>query len=292
MRTPSLRRHKARSLGVVTLNGHDHYLGSWPAEKRKPPPAVQAEYDRLIAEWLANGRRPLVKGAAPSGPTVGEVILGFWAHAQRHYRHEDGTSTTEVAAYRDALRPLRDMYSTLPAADCSPLKLKAVRQRMVDAGLTRALINRRVGKVVRMFKWAVAEELVPVEVYQALRAVPGLQKGRCDAKEAPPVLPVEDERVEATLPHLLPTVAAMVRLQRLTGMRPGEVCALRPCDLDTTGPVWLYRPGQHKTKHRGKARVVALGPKAQEVLRPRLRHRCPLCGVEGLPDEIAWRESL
>jgi integrase len=49
-------------------------------------------------------------------------------------------------------------------------------------------------------------------------------------------------------------------------MRPGEVCRLRPCDVDRSGPVWLYRPGRHKTAYRGRERVVPIGPKAQAVL--------------------------
>ena len=30
------------------------------------------------------------------------------------------------------------------------------------------------------------------------------------------------------------------------------------------GDVWMFRPKEHKTAHKGKARVVASGPKAQE----------------------------
>jgi integrase len=81
--------------------------------------------------------------------------------------------------------------------------------------------------------------------------------------------------VEATLPHLNTHVAAMVRLQQLTGARPGEVCILRACDIDMTGHVWLYRPGsdqgpdgQHKTAYAGRKRVIALGPQAQASLKP------------------------
>jgi integrase len=59
----------------------------------------------------------------------------------------------------------------------------------------------------------------------------------------------------------------MIELQLLTGMRPGEVCAMRPADVDTTGAVWVYRPGQHKLAYRGRPREVVLGPKAQAVLR-------------------------
>jgi hypothetical protein len=35
-----------------------------------------------------------------------------------------------------------------------------------------------------------------------------------------------------------------------------------------TGEIWAYRPHRHKNKHRGKDRVVYLGPQAQEVIRP------------------------
>jgi hypothetical protein len=60
-------------------------------------------------------------------------------------------------------------------------------------------------------------------VYQALRAVPGLPKGRGAARETDPVTPPPEGHVEAALPFLRPPVAAMVKLQLYTGMRPGEV---------------------------------------------------------------------
>jgi integrase len=72
--------------------------------------------------------------------------------------------------------------------------------------------------------------------------------------------------VDTTLPHLPEVVADMVRLQRLTGMRPAELCMLRPCDIDRSKDVWIYRPATHKTQHLGKERVVFIGPKAQGVL--------------------------
>jgi integrase len=60
----------------------------------------------------------------------------------------------------------------------------------------------------------------------------------------------------------------MVRLQRLVGCRPGEICRLRPCDTDRSDAVWVYRPFQHKTKHRGHNRLIFIGPQAQEILGP------------------------
>jgi hypothetical protein len=39
-------------------------------------------------------------------------------------------------------------------------------------------MNARIERVRRIFKWAVAEELVPPSVHQSVVAVNGLQRGR------------------------------------------------------------------------------------------------------------------
>jgi integrase len=63
----------------------------------------------------------------------------------------------------------------------------------------------------------------------------------------------------------------MIELQRLTGMRPGEVVVMRTQDVDATGRLWTYTPQRHKTQHRGHSRTVFLGPKAQAIVTPWLR---------------------
>jgi integrase len=111
--------------------------------------------------------------------------------------------------------------------------------------------------------------MLPVTIHQALQTVEGLRKGRSTAKERPPIVPVSDKAIEATLTHLSPTVGAMVRLQRLTGMRPQEVVGLRPIDIDMSDPeCWVYRPDRHKGEHHERDRIVFIGPRAIEVLRP------------------------
>jgi integrase len=258
---------------VVTLNGRDHYLGHWPASSKKPPEAVQLAYDRLLAEWLASGRqvRPEPAEDKAGALSVNEVMLAFICHAQQHYRRADGTHTSELGEFTAALKPLKELYGMLPVAEFGPTKLKAVRQRMIDADLSRGVFNQRVGRLVRMFKWAVSEELAPVSVWRALTTVRGLEKGRTLARETEPVKPVLEEEVEATLPYVLPPVRAMIELQLVTGMRPGEVRIMRACDIDMSGEVWLYRPAHHKTRHRGKERVVAIGPRGQEIIEPFLK---------------------
>jgi integrase len=198
---------------------------------------------------------------------MAELLLAFLGHAEQHYRSHDGELTSEIYEVKVVVRALRELYADTPVAEFGPLALKAARQKWVNEKRSRSECNRRVGMVKRIFKWAVSEQLAPPDVYHAIATVPGLQKGRTLAHETEAVEPVNDATVDATLPFLNRHVRGLVEFQRLTGCRPGEACALRRCDIDTCGPIWLYKPPHHKTAHRGKSRTIAIGPKAQEVLK-------------------------
>ena len=88
------------------------------------------------------------------------------------------------------------------------------------------------------------------------------------ARETEPVRPVPDLHVAIVLPFVSPVVAAMVKLQRLSGMRAGEIVLMRPCDIDTSGDIWIYEPSDHKGRWRGHRKQVPLGPEAQKILQP------------------------
>ncbi len=122
-----------------------------------------------------------------------------------------------------------------------------------------------------MFKWAVSEELIPPSVYEALRTVSGLRKGRSGAREKPPVKPVSEDVVMAVKQFVSRQAWAMIELQRLTGMRPGEVVIMRTCDLERSGDVWANCPDRHNTEHHDKKREVLLGPRACAILQPWLK---------------------
>ena len=56
---------------------------------------------------------------------------------------------------------------------------------------------------------------------------------------------------------------------------------MRTRDIDTSGKIWEYRPESHKTEHHGKERVIFLGPRAQEIVRPFLKNNLdPLIGQD------------
>ncbi len=259
---PKYRLHRASGKAIVTIAGKDHYLGPWRST------ASKVEYDRLIGEWLAAGRPQWQ--ARSVDLTIVEICASYWLFAEKYYT-KDGKPTGAIPGIKVALRYLRTHYDHTLATDFGPAALKYLQHKMVADGQSRRYVNDNIDRIRRVFKWAVGETLMPVAIYQSLQAVPNLRKGRTEARELPPVLPVDTTTVEATLVQLGKIPADMVRLQRLTGCRPDEICQIRPMDIDRTNDVWTYCPRSHKTEHHaGRDRVIFIGPRAQEILRPYL----------------------
>ncbi|WLD14688.1 tyrosine-type recombinase/integrase [Planctellipticum variicoloris] len=260
-RIPKYRRHRPSGQAVVRFNGSDYYLGKYGSQESRD------EYDRLLGEWMVNGRQapPRVVHRPVGQMTVSELILAYLHFADGYYR-KNGKPTGEYDSIRYSLKPLRRLYGPTAISAFGPLALKTVREEMIKSDLCRSEINKRMGRIVRMFKWGVENEHVDAMTHHALSQVRGLSRGRSTARESKPVKPVLDAHVDALKPHLPRQIWAMIELQRTTGMRPGEVCNMRSGDIDQSGEVWVYRPETHKTEHHGHERKIYLGPKAQEIL--------------------------
>lgn len=288
-KVPSYRLHKPSGQAIVTLpdgvgGRKDVYLGAFGS------PESRTEYGRVIHQWETQPTVCCRPGKRPD-LTVNELILAYWNWAQDRYV-KDGKPTSEQNCIRMAIRFMRDLFGDTLAGEFGPLALKTVRgamvkhkvtretkvkdhatgktrivQKVLKEGLARSLINKQVGRIKAIFKWGVGEELLAGEVYHRLACVTGLRKGEAGARESAPIRPVSQAVVEKTLPHLPSVVADMVKVQRLSGARPGEIVQLRACDLDMTGPVWEFRPSRHKTEHHDRERIIFFGPQAQAVLR-------------------------
>jgi integrase len=259
-RPPKYRRHKATGQAVVTIDGRDFYLG-----KHRSTASHEA-YRRIVAEWMQHGGR-LVPAA--NAVSVTELIVAYVNFASGYYL-KDGKPGKEVWMIKSALKIVRSLYGRVPAAEFGPLALKAVRDVMIGNDWCRSHVNQQVGRIKRMFKWATENELIPGGVYESLRCVAGLKRGRTQARESSRVKPIADNDVAATLERLPTIVADMVMIQRLTGARPGEVCDIRPRDINRAADPWEYIPASHKTEHHERERVIFIGPKAQQILLPYL----------------------
>jgi integrase len=101
-----------------------------------------------------------------------------------------------------------------------------------------------------MFKWAACREMLPVSVYQSLKTLEPLKRGRATAAESEPIKLVPPAIVESTRPFLIRQINALIYLQLLTGARGGELFRLRRGDIDRSRQVWKYMPADHKTAWR------------------------------------------
>jgi integrase len=265
-KAPKYRHYKPKDLAVVRISGKDHYLGKFNS------PESYEKYHRLLAERYSRGPSTPSQNQqtrpASESLTITQLCVGYYRHAERYYV-KNGQVTNQVRMIRLSLEVLQKLYGSTLAKEFGPVALRACQAQFIRDGLSRGECNRRTSLIKGAFKWGVTQELVSGPVWQGLLAVGGLRKGRTEAREPVPVGPVPDAIVERTLENLCPTVAAMVRLQLATAMRPGELVLLKVRDLDMSGPVWEYKPGTFKTEHHEeKCRVVMIGPKGQEIIRP------------------------
>ncbi|QDT34828.1 tyrosine-type recombinase/integrase [Thalassoglobus polymorphus] len=255
-RQPKYCLHKSTNQAFVRVNGKQIYLGPYDS------PESREAYDREILHW-----RRIHDTTGKHSTTVGQLCLAFQQHADQFYVDENGKPTGEANNFRKSLKLLISMFRTVYCSEFGPVKLKAVRSELEKVHV-RTQVNKSISRLKSVFRWGVENEMVPAEIVMALDCVKGLQKGRCDAKESEPILPVPDDDFAASLTCMTKKVSTICQLLVLTGARVSEVRRMRVGDIDTSGEVWLLRPGSHKNAWRGKDRTIFIGPKGQALLMP------------------------
>ncbi|MEX0886373.1 MAG: hypothetical protein WD009_08040 [Phycisphaeraceae bacterium] len=208
------RHHRGQAF--VWINRKQRWLGPWGSEE------AQERYDRLIAEWLSNGRE-LPQPTAESRDrvvSVARVCVDFWKHVEQR-QHPN-----EAANYKSAIAVVRELYGREPAESFGPKRLRVVRDRFIEKNWARSHINSQVSRVRSMFKWAVAHEMVPWNVHQRLRTLEPLRKGEAQ-REGRKVTPVAQRDIRRVRPHLSRQVRALINLQLFTAARADELVRLR-----------------------------------------------------------------
>ncbi len=232
------------------LNGrrHDIILGAYGS------PESRAEYRRILAELeVHGGRYPLKQdGTVAVGLTVNELCLRFWQHAEKHYRLADGSPSGELDNHKYAQVALSDLYGKTLASEFGPLKLKAVRQRMIDT--CRYLVRFTEGDRTwerwvtekRFRQDAVLEDRgealwkkkwLPVQVFSRRKAVSGkVINQRIDYIKRMFKWAVSEELVLPSVHEALRTVAGLRRGHPGTFERP-KVKPVPPQHVEAVLPV-------------------------------------------------------
>jgi len=245
----------------VNLDGRTFYLGEHGSKES------WAKYYALLAEYHANGlTMPPERDVrlADAVLSVRCVTGEFRQHVLTKYAN----NAQRAAHFENLCSLLEQEFGEVPVANFGPRRLAELRDLLVATGNTRRYINTQVNDIVAIFRYGLSREIVTAETIIGLESLEALRFGQTDARESKRVEPVEIEHVRKTAPFLSTPIRAMLRLQLATAMRPSEIFAMRPMDIDQSGEVWVYRPESHKTLHLGKTKVIPIVGDSQAVLAP------------------------
>lgn len=268
---PSYLFHAQSGQARIRIDGRDHLLGPYGSDESR------IRYAELVSKAAAGLPVDSFRGSkrqsatssqreSDMGPSVAELLLGYWRHANQYYRKPDGTPTSEIHCLKSALAPVRELFAMTPAQSFTPLMLKAVRERYIQAKWTRKNINKNVCRIRSVFRWGVENGLVPETTLSALKALTPLSAGRSNAIEGRARRAVSDENLQAVRKRLGPRNQDIFDLLLLCGARPGELLSVTWDMVDKSTEVWVVELQQHKNTHKGKSRKLFFGPKAQGIL--------------------------
>lgn len=266
---PKLCRHSSGQ-ARVKLCGRTFYLGEFGSVE------AQRRYADLIQRWTDGGRKPLVETphveqVAPLRDLFGQ----FETYLDSTGRYtKAGKPTSQRGIVRIALREFCDRFGDVRMPKFTESMLLTHRDELEGRrSLSRVGINRKIAHIRAALRWAFGRGMLTRDQWLGVKAIEPLNRAECgarDRKRTKRAVTIDEvEKVAACLPSV---PAAMLRLQALTGMRPGEVCAMRWRDIDRTPVVvedvecWAYNVADGKTAHHGHATSYALGPMAQAIL--------------------------
>lgn len=289
MRTPKFQQNTdGRAFATwPRSNGKREYFGKYG------DPDAERKYHQWLSRLFAEEAAYVPPAPKASRRTINMLV-------EQHLRQMEALASgspnwdkkrSDFANQKLALSSLLLLFGDDLAEDFGPRKLLILQRYYIKAGLARSTINGRVGRIKRFFRWAAAQEFVPPSVHWGMTAVAGLRKGRTAAKETRPIRPVPWEHVSAILPFVPPVIAAMSQVQFFCGMRPAEVCQMRPCDIDRSGDVWLYEPASHKNDWKELSLTKAIPLIAQKILEPFLTGRSPEDFLFSPRDTDRWRRE-
>lgn len=255
----------ARSTFICATTGRRRDILFGPYDS----PQSREAYHRAVAAWEANGRVLAARQPKAAGRelTVSELCLAYMHEVNANY------TRTHAGTIAGVLRVLRQLHGSAAASGIGPNAVREVRSALVVGGdkrkpWTRNNCNRAVRLIVQMFRWAASHEMLSGSQVESIRCIQPLRRGKTAASDPAPIGCVDASSIEAVRNDVSRQVRAMVDLQLSTGMRPGEVCAVRVGDVHRTGDVWQIRLTGHKNAHRGQARTIYLGPRAKAAILP------------------------
>jgi integrase len=292
-----MRWHAGAGQWYVRIDGVQRYLGAEEVAARGVWSSLRDEFVRRQPAPVEEDSRPV-----KSEPKKISGLVLRYIEVMKG-RVTDRRTWSRINA---AMEMLLKHFGKSSPAEFRAKSFRFLREQFVKCRrevdgmpVSRKWVNHLAAEVRAFVRWASEEELMPSEAAASVMLIKPLRIDQ-GGRETEIRMPPEAGAVEATLPYLFSPVREMVELQLLTGLRPGELCELKPAYFSRSPGeqiqipntrkkvsamvvdgvlVWLYIPTHHKTLRKGKHRVIPMGPKAQVILAPFLDGRAPFAHV-------------
>jgi len=189
-----------------------------------------------------------------------------------------------IKRVRHFLKP----YSEWSVDSLGPDELNEVKNQLLkhkytkgkkEKHYTRRGINDTLKWIIKILKWGVGRNIVKNETLIGIEnELKMLRIGERGAKDNIKRERITEEEFNRVLGVVTSVIGDMLRLVWHTGMRPYEICEMRPYDiLRDDSECWLYVPGRnhtpigkHKTMRYGKVKVIPLAGECIDILSKRI----------------------
>lgn len=236
----SLRGRKGRK-GWTGLLKYKDEGGAWRQKTKALSATTKTEAKRQLAEWRAEMEAEAEREAAESGRPIGlrasAIVADYVAGMVDRLEASKAIEASTVAGYRASCKIIAAAFSDVAVKD-----LTAAQAQEWEASLTaRGLSSSTVGKAHRLLKQAMKEAatlgLIARNPLDAVRPPKRrAKKSGINALDLNGRTRLLDALDAMELTPL--TVAARAALY--TGLRRGEICGLRWCDVDLEGrTLWV-----------------------------------------------------
>jgi integrase len=255
-----LQVHKDRDYDCVYVGRQKIMLG------KSGSPEAEAKFRRLQIQVLSD---PTLAFLNPQHVKVDHLCIAYLEYVEEN-------DPGHFSSIKTAVKILLGYYTGQPVDSLDTRHFLFLQEQFVKHGVSRKYCNALMGYIRAMLKWGAIRKLVSTQVYGEAKLIPALKEGKTKAYENPEREPVPDDVVRRTLPFMSPTVRAMVQIQRMTGMRPKEICRMTVGNIDQTrdSELWYYIP-RHKTERFIGKKSIPLGKPEQELIAPYLVGKKP-----------------
>lgn len=248
---PRYRFQKSRKTGVVRIKKRDYYL------KKYGSPESLEEYKALIVEHYGD---ELTDVTHPLALPLFSVL--YQAFCELRY------SKDNCAAHKRTIVGFSSIFPDLSTRDIKCRHLEEFQLELCKRKIVSNTVNDYMARLKKIFVWGVRQEHMRQSVLGFFDLIDRVDESWSGIQRTEKVKPLPDELIDPILADVPKTVADLIRFQLLTACRPSEARLLRFCEIQISDGVWLYTPAQHKTSHRGKTRVIPIGPRAQQIIEP------------------------